>query len=515
MKRPQLVPEGVLVRRTREAQAAWTRKDYPAAIEIMESAHRLEPANPKILISLGEINGWRYNYVAARQWFEKALRFTPRKTEMLVTISERCKTLPNPDLVEHYLQQAVKQPDATAVACAKLADLYERLRRLPEAAELVERALTLDPACPEAWLVRARLGRMAGQLETAEIELRTLLAKPFPDLWIRGQSLYELGINLDLQEKYDDAMTAFLEAKALLCPKPDPHQAEAEAQSARMKSNESQISAEMLRRWAENAPALGPPHRLAMLCGHPRSGTTLLEQVLDGHPDIVSVEESNSFLEDAIGLLKRDLPTNAPLVPTLEAATLPRLQASRANYFRYLELAHGNPFAGRLVIDKNPVMTSHLEAFVRLLPEIKFLVALRDPRDVVLSSFMQPHRLRDAKAASVSLAVTVEYYAGMMGHWLALKPLLPAPWLEVRYEDMVADLEPVARKTLDFLGVPWNDRVLAFQETAKKKIVRSPTYADVTKPVYQRARGRWRHYQKYFEPYLARLEPFVKAFGYE
>jgi hypothetical protein len=103
----------------------------------------------------------------------------------------------------------------------------------------------------------------------------------------------------------------------------------------------------------------------------------------------------------------------------------------------------------------------------------------------------------------------------MMGHWRALAPLMPVPWLEVRYEDMLTDLEPVARKALDFLGVPWDDRVLAFHETAQKKIVRSPTYSDVTQPVYQRARGRWRHYQKYLEPHLARLEPLVKAFGYE
>jgi hypothetical protein len=76
-------------------------------------------------------------------------------------------------------------------------------------------------------------------------------------------------------------------------------------------------------------------------------------------------------------------------------------------------------------------------------------------------------------------------------------------------------LESVARKALAFLGVPWDDRVLAFQETARKKRVISPTYADVTQPVYQRARGRWRNYQKYMEPHLAALEPLVKAFGYE
>ncbi|HUC85518.1 MAG TPA: sulfotransferase [Candidatus Acidoferrales bacterium] len=515
MKRSQLVSQGLLSRRMQESQAAWTRNDFTAAIEILESAHRLAPSNPELLVALGRTNGWRYNYEAAGQWFEKVLRFAPRKTEMLMTISEHCKHLRNLDLAERYLQQALKQPDAAPLACVKLAELYERLRRLPEAAQLVERALTMDPACPAARLVRARLTRLAGQVETAEQELRALLAKPVPDLWTRAQSWYELGAILDLQGNYDDAMTAFLEAKSLLCPKPDPHPALVEAVSVSLKTIESQISAEMLRRWSENGPRSSPSRRLALLCGHPRSGTTLLEQVLDGHPDIVSVEESNVFLDDALGLLKRTLPPDAPVLSILKAATAPSLEAAHAGYFRFMELAHGSPIAGRLLIDKNPGLTSHLAAYVRVLPEAKLLVALRDPRDVVISCFMQPHREKTAAEASLSLAVTVEHYAGMMGHWRALAPLMPVPWLEVRYEDMVADLQPVARKALDFLGVPWDDRVLAFYETARKKIVRSPTYADVTQPVYQRACGRWRHYQKYLEPHLARLEPLAKAFGYE
>jgi tetratricopeptide (TPR) repeat protein len=515
MKRPQLVPQGLLSRRMQEAQAAWTRKDFQAAIEILESAHRLAPSSSEILIVLGRLNGWRYNYEAAGQWFEKVLRFAPRKTEMLIAIGEHCKNFRNLDVAERYFQQALKQPDASPLACAKLAELYERRRRLPEAAALVEKALILDPACPAAWLVRARLGRLAGQVETAEKEMRTLLAKPVPDLWTYGQSWYELAAILDLQAKYDEAMEAFLKAKALLCPKPDPHPAQVRALSAYLTAIESQISGETLRCWIGNRLALSPARRLALLCGHPRSGTTLLEQVLDGHPDIVSVEETSVFLDDALGSMKRDLAPDAPLLSILEAATLPALQASRAGYFQFLELAHGMPFDGRLVIDKNPALTSHLVAFLRLLPETKFLVALRDPRDVVLSCFMQPHREKTAAEASLSLAVTVEHYVGMMGHWRALAPLMPVPWLEVRYEDMVTDVEPVARKALNFLGVPWDDRVLAFQETARKKVIRSPTYADVTRPVYQRACGRWRHYQKYLEPYLPRLEPLAKAFGYE
>jgi hypothetical protein len=94
-------------------------------------------------------------------------------------------------------------------------------------------------------------------------------------------------------------------------------------------------------------------------------------------------------------------------------------------------------------------------------------------------------------------------------------PKLPQPVLEVRYEDMVQDLEPVARRTLEFLGVSWDPKVLGFDEHARQKAVRSPTYSDVTKKVFKTAVGRWRHYQKFFEPHLARLEPLLKKLGYE
>jgi hypothetical protein len=181
-----------------------------------------------------------------------------------------------------------------------------------------------------------------------------------------------------------------------------------------------------------------------------------------------------------------------------------------------MELFLDKPIGDRLLIDKNPGLQYLIPGLIRVFPEIKLLVALRDPRDVVLSCFMLSHWPLDTGNASyLNLEGAVERYHRVMGMWLTLKPLIKNPFLEVRYEDMVEDLESVARRTLDFLGVPWDERVLAFDEHARKKMVRSPTYADVTQKVYKHARGRWRNYQKYLEPHLERLEPFVKAFGYE
>jgi hypothetical protein len=128
---------------------------------------------------------------------------------------------------------------------------------------------------------------------------------------------------------------------------------------------------------------------------------------------------------------------------------------------------------------------------------------------------MQPILVHQVSSAWLTLEGTVNEYIALMGGWRKTMAKLPQPTLEVRYEDMVADLEPVARKTLDFLGVSWDAKVLGFDEHARQKAVRSPTFSDVTKKVFKTAVGRWRNYQKYFEPHLAKLEPLAKELGYE
>jgi hypothetical protein len=128
---------------------------------------------------------------------------------------------------------------------------------------------------------------------------------------------------------------------------------------------------------------------------------------------------------------------------------------------------------------------------------------------------MQPLPLNLTSAGYLTIEGTFMEYASLMGVWQAMAPRMPNPHLEIRYEDLVEDLEGVARKVLTFLGIEWDERVLRFDEHARQKLVRSPTYADVTKPVFKGAVGRWRKYQKHLEPWLDKLEPFVKAYGYE
>jgi hypothetical protein len=85
----------------------------------------------------------------------------------------------------------------------------------------------------------------------------------------------------------------------------------------------------------------------------------------------------------------------------------------------------------------------------------------------------------------------------------------------VRHEGLVEDLDASAWRVLDFLALAWDERVMRFHEHAGSKVVRSPTFAEVTKPLYRASVGRWKNYQKYFEPHLPKLDPLLRGFGYE
>jgi tetratricopeptide (TPR) repeat protein len=515
MKRPQLISPGSLKRLLQSAQESWKRRDFQPYFEAMERASKSDPANHRILLDLGLAYGMRYEYAGAERCLEKAVRVAPNKSEALVMAGTHCRNFNQYEMARRFFERAVEQPGVTAETMVKLGELCERLRLPDQAGKLVDRALQMDGRCGLALLVRARLDRAAGRLEQAEKLIRPMLADSDPQTWsTRIRGWYELGAILDREERYNEAMAEFLEAKALIRPNATRFLSSQQSVRTQVKDAKADITSEVLSRWSEAGASLQPARRLALLCGHPRSGTTLLEQVLDSHPEIVSAEETPVFFETYLDL-KRGFPDDARMLSVLESASPALLREARASYARCVESLLGRPLGEKLLVDKNPSLTLLIPAVVRVFPETKFLAALRDPRDVCLSFFMQPLPLNVASASYLTLEGTIEEYTVLMGIWRAMAARMPNPSIEVRYEDMVADLETVARKALQFLGVAWDPRVLRFDEHARQKLVRSPTYADVAKPISSGAIGRWRNYQKHLEPWLRKLEPFVKAFGYE
>jgi hypothetical protein len=253
---------------------------------------------------------------------------------------------------------------------------------------------------------------------------------------------------------------------------------------------------------------------VALLTSFPRSGTTLLEQVLDSHPDLVSSDERELFARDIFPAMWMSPAQREPSLAILNALSEQRLRTLRERYLRSMSAALNQPIGNRIHLDKNPSFTLLVPSLLRLFPEMQLLIALRDPRDVILSCFMQYLPLNTNSVCYLSLERTVNRYSIDMGVWLKLRDKLPGKWLEVRYEDAVKNLEQEARRSVDFLGLTWDPQVLAYRDRLKDKAVSSPTYEAVSKPLYTSSIERWKHYERHFTPLLDQLQPFVKAFGY-
>ena len=161
-----------------------------------------------------------------------------------------------------------------------------------------------------------------------------------------------------------------------------------------------------------------------------------------------------------------------------------------------------------------PLNSVFLPLIARLFPGAKIILALRDPRDVLISCFFLNIMLNATNVNFLSLERTAKHYADLMDVWLRVRDLGGFDWIESRYEDIVADLEAEGRKVTRFLGLDWHDAQMRSHETARRKVLYAPTYHDVTQPVYKRAVGRWERYAAALEPVQAKLQPYCRAFGY-
>jgi hypothetical protein len=319
---------------------------------------------------------------------------------------------------------------------------------------------------------------------------------------------YELAEILNRTERYDEAMQTLLEAKRLVraVANVDAMLGEYDETAERFKRHTSSLPKNILRTWSREFPekVREPIPRLAFLGGHPRSGTTLLEQILGAHPSVAALDESLAF--DLVAARLYNSSTQWPPA---------RLNVIRRRYLQAFLAELGGLKEGQMILDKNPSPTVRLRIWLRVFPELRVIMALRDPRDVVISCFFQNIPVNAVNANFLSLERTARHYANLMDVWLAVRQWEGFSWIETRYEDTVANIDHEGRRVTEFLGLSWHESQARFYEKSEPKRVHSPTYHDARQPVYKRAVARWTAYEKYLAPVLPVLEPYCRALGYE
>ena len=247
------------------------------------------------------------------------------------------------------------------------------------------------------------------------------------------------------------------------------------------------------------------------LIGFPRSGTTLLDTILDSHPMIEVLEEKN-MVEKFINSLS-ELPSGG--LEDLKNMQGDQLKKIRDTYFNSLETIVKNKVNSKLYIDKLPLNIIYAGEIFRIFPNAKFILSLRHPCDCVLSCFMQNFKLNDAMANFLNLDDTAYLYDSVMNLWIQYTSIFSINYYEIKYENIVENLELTVRSVLNFLELPWDNSVLEYLKTAKKRDrIVTPSYTQVIKPIYSHASGRWKRYIKKTSNVYSILEPWIKKFNY-
>jgi len=171
--------------------------------------------------------------------------------------------------------------------------------------------------------------------------------------------------------------------------------------------------------------------------------------------------------------------------------------------------------ANAIIIDKLPLNITHIGLIYRLFPKSKIILALRHPCDVCLSNFMQHYKINHAMANFFTLEDTAELYNLVMGLWMKYVKLFPLNYIEVKYESLVDDFETEIKKLCNFLEIDWDPLLLDYINHAKNRgIIRTPSYSQVTEPIYHRAKYRWQRYQEHLMPIMNKLESHITYFDY-
>jgi len=482
------------------------------ALPLLDEADALSPGNPNILhgraCCLADI-GRKVDALIA---FDKVLALRPGFAPSHYQKGRVLASLNDPDAAAREYELAIASDPHYADALGARAYGAASQGQLDRARDFASRALRVDPGLPIARIALATADLTDGQLEAAEERLRGLLADPAVDTGYRATCLSVLGDVLDRRQRFDEAFEAYDESM---------HLAHAEGEGSWVAGAAKALMERFvdLRDFAGTLDPWEPPTHIeahggdavghVFLVGFPRSGTTLLEQVLASHPDVVTLEErlflrpaEDEFMVDADGLAR------------LAKAPDETLAAYRTLYWQDVA-DRGVEAGGKILVDKLPLGSLLLPLIGRIFPGSRVLFALRDPRDVVLSCFRRAFALNPAMYQFTTLPGTAMFYDRAMALVTEYRRIVPLPLHVVRHEALVQDFEPRAREICDFLGVGWNEAMRDFAATAARRTINTPSGPQVRRGLSMEGIGHWRHYRRHLATVLPTIAPWVERFGYE
>ncbi|HUO90348.1 MAG TPA: sulfotransferase [Rhizomicrobium sp.] len=496
-------------------RAYWheTNGRYAAACADLEQALALSPGDSRLLNELGRCRSGNGDYAKAVEACRAATAREPEFAPAHYNMGFALEQLGELDLAWEAYQRSRTLDPGLVDATARLAGLAARRGDRAEARALAEQVLARDPRHAVAVFSHVMADLAEGNFAEAERRARAVAADPATAAQARISAMNFVADALDGQGRPDEAFALYAEAnrelKALFRNRYEGSGRETGRQIAQRLARE--FDALPAQSWTPPAsphPRVGDAAGFVFLMGFPRAGTTLLGQILAGHPQVVTIEE-----KPLLGAALTEFILKPGGLSRLAALPEDEIRAQRELFWRAIR-NETESTAGKLIVDQTPLNSLHLPVIAKLLPEAKAVFALRDPRDVVLSCFRRLFGLNAYVYEFLSLDGTATFYDETMRLAARFRDRLALPVLEVRNEDVVADFRKQARALCDFLGLEYDAAMQEFAAAARSRRIATPSAMQVTRGISSEGIGHWRAYEKQLAGVMPIIAPWVERFGY-
>ena len=438
---------------------ASARLDDSAAVVYLSRCTTLAPDHAPYHQDLGRLHALAGRHAPALACLQRALALQPKQLQALSTLTD-------------------------------LADVLERSGQHDRAWRLLAPRVQQGQVDEDMAPVAMRLLDHAGQTAQAISLARGLLAQPPADLAPRRFLLQMLGRLLEKTGDTDAAFQAFSDAK-----KTEGQRFNPDAYAREIDALITCFSTAAMARLPRASQSSATPVFIACM---PRSGSTLVEQVLHAHPHAHGAGEI-PLLHQAVVDMPAQLGVSLPYPHCVASLGQGDVDRMAADYLRRITALA--PAATR-ISNKHLLNYLHLGLIALLFPGARVIHIRRQPLDNGLACFMSslpPGTMLWADDLG-HIGFAFKQYARLMAHW---QQTLALPMLEVQYEDLVTDTETQIRRITDFCGLPWDERCLRFWEA--ERVVLTPSYNQVRQPIFRTAMDRWRRYEAHLQPLVQAL----------
>jgi len=447
-----------------------------------------------------------YNRLA-KMWLVRAEKIAPKDANIFFNLGRRYGYLGMMQDAERTLKAAIRMRPLGHYY-RELADLYERANQLAKASAFARVPLQQFPDDPFLNLTLAKCEKRQGEEKAALARIDRVLdiAK---ETQVKSALLNLKGQILDRADRIEQAYQAFQASKDVAfdgdCDLRTAKQVPYEIMSTLMASDFTSLP-----KFSFAQDCKTGLKQMVFFMGFPRSGTTLVQHILDSHPETVTLDEKQVIRApiSVVDKMKGRFPA------AIFDLTYEQAKDLRAIYLREIgNFVKTGPET--VFIEKLPLNITSLPLIRTIFPEAKILFGLRHPFASCLSCLMQMFSMNRAMANLISIDEITRFYQAQMDVWIKSEKDLPLDYQYIRYEDVVADLEKETRKLVAFLDLEWVPEMMSYAENARAKgIIQTPSYSQVVRPIYKDSLERWRLYEAYFAPYRDRLAPYCEKFGY-